>query len=150
MLDDRFWSKVEVADCWQWLGALNKGYGQFYHQGAMRRAHRLVWEELVGPIPLDLQIDHLCRNRSCVNPDHMELVTSRENTRRTPYRPRVNGAKTHCKRGHPLSGPNLLISNPNLLISNAGFRVCLACRELHSRMRAAKWRALASAGGDSQ
>src|SRR5271166_3891905 len=79
-----FWSKVERADnsqCWQWRGFINHGgyglYGKFN-----RRAHRLAYRFLVGRIPKGLTIDHLCRNRACVNPAHMEPVTRGENVMR--------------------------------------------------------------------
>lgn len=80
----RFWSKVEVTDgCWFWTGWLNKkGYGQFDIPGWKPRAHRLAYELMVGRILDGLQLDHLCRNRRCVRPDHLEPVTNRENSRR--------------------------------------------------------------------
>lgn len=77
--EEHFWVKVEkTADCWLWLGAKAAGYGLFRGH----RAHRWAYENLRGPIPEDLTIDHLCRARACVNPAHMEAVTREENTRR--------------------------------------------------------------------
>lgn len=74
---------VDVGDCWQWTGSCDKdGYGKFRFNNRHFRAHRFVWELLVGPIPDGLVIDHLCRNTGCVNPDHLEPVTNEENLRR--------------------------------------------------------------------
>jgi hypothetical protein len=82
----RFWSKVDrrgVDECWLWMhSCTHDGYGQFKLDNRMMRAHRVAYLFSIGAIPDDLQIDHLCRNRRCCNPMHMELVTTRENTRR--------------------------------------------------------------------
>ena len=82
---ERFWSKVNKTDtCWLWIGAIDHGgYGTFgASAGHSRRAHRWAYEAANGPIPEGLHIDHLCRVRNCVNPDHLEVVTLAENTRR--------------------------------------------------------------------
>jgi len=80
----RFWSKVDAeGDCWEWTGARSdKGYGHMRRADTIVAAHRFAWELLVGPIPDGLEIDHLCRKRKCVNPDHLEPVTHSENMRR--------------------------------------------------------------------
>lgn len=80
----RFWAKVAITpSCWLWQGWADRdGYGALDVGGRFTRAHRFAYEELVGPIPDGLTIDHLCRVRNCVNPDHMEPVTLAENTRR--------------------------------------------------------------------
>lgn len=81
---DRFWWKVhKTTTCWIWRGVLDRdGYGQFGVGRKNLRAHRWAYESVVGPIPEGLEIDHLCRVKSCVNPLHMEPVTKTENIRR--------------------------------------------------------------------
>jgi hypothetical protein len=130
--------RIDVGDCWEWTGRLDRdGYGHFGKHG--RLVHRMLWELLVGPIPDGLQIDHLCRNRKCVNPDHLEPVSSLENTRRGAPRRGYNGPvlrgsdhpnskKTHCPRGHQYI--------PENTATNArGARVCRTCRWLHNNGR---------------
>lgn len=95
---ERFWAKVARTEaCWLWLGAQDlQGYGRL---GA-RLAHRVSYELFSGPIPEGLEIDHLCRVRSCVNPAHLEPVTHQENMSRSSLIGAHNRDKTHCKRGH--------------------------------------------------
>lgn len=101
ILRDRFWLKVEKTEgCWIWHGTrCPRGYGRVVRGSRNCAAYRLAYEELVGPIPPGLVLDHLCRNTSCVRPDHLEAVTDGENTRRA-------NLKWHCKRGHELSVEN--------------------------------------------
>ena len=89
--------------------------------GQLRGAHRVAYELEHGSIPDGYHIDHLCLNHSCVRPDHMELVSQRENTLRGTGPTAVNARKTHCPKGHPLSGDNLYI------YPSTGGRACRTC-----------------------
>lgn len=126
-------SKYEVdaaTGCWNWLLCLDRGgYGVASFQGRYARAHRLIYELHKGPIPEGLVIDHLCRNRRCVNPDHLEPVTQRENLLRGDTFQARNAAKTHCIHGHPLSGENLYVH------PGRGVRDCRTCRRESTRRR---------------
>lgn len=119
---EQYVSYREDGACWPWLGSQNdKGYGSACIQGRCGRAHRLIYEFLVGPVPQGLELDHLCRNRLCVNPAHMEPVTHRENVRRAKI-------KTHCKFGHPLVDAKIRIK-PNGSMS----RDCVECNRRRAR-----------------
>lgn len=116
-LEERFRSKVEVRDdgCHIWVGSrLPRGYGRFGRE----YAHRFGYELAKGPIPEGLQIDHLCRNTSCVNPDHLEAVTPLENNRRMRE---VTPLPEACPNGHPYEGDNLYVNGK-------GARECRTCR----------------------
>lgn len=106
-LPARFWSKVRVTTdgCWMWTAGTNgRGYGCYYHGKTTKRAHGVAYETLVGPVPEGKQLDHLCRQRLCANPSHLEPVTNRENTLRGIGTSAQNARKTHCPRGHPYTG----------------------------------------------
>lgn len=97
-------------ECWIWQGCPDeKGYGGFACRERAYKAHRLSYTIFVGPIPPDLVIDHLCRTRNCVNPEHLEPVTDVENIRRGEAITIIQDRKTHCKYGHPFSGDNLRV-----------------------------------------
>lgn len=128
----QFWSKIDKENesgCWIWTGARSHGYGDFSVGRRVIRAHRFSYEMLVGPIPEGLEIDHLCKRRECVNPDHLEPVTSRENNLRRDYA----GTETHCPHGHLLAGYNLMFNK------RTGARICRTCHvEANRRYRARK------------
>ncbi len=117
------------SPCWLWQGKrIGKGYGGVgLSSGRHVLVHRLAYELLVGPIG-NLEIDHLCRVRNCWNPNHLERVTHQENILRGDTFQARNRAKTHCPKGHPLSGDNLV---PSKL--KQGCRNCLSCSREKSR-----------------
>lgn len=130
-----FWSRVEkTPDCWLWRGRLVKhpyrgGYGTFDIAGTSRYAHILAYQWTVGPVPDGLELDHLCRNRACVNPDHLEPVTHAENMRRGAH-----ALKASCPHGHAFSGSNLI------LYTARGWteRRCRACKNANARSARAR------------
>lgn len=120
------------SGCWLWTGAVNPhGYAKIRIDGTDWLGHRLAYELFVGPIPRGLELDHKCRVRSCINPDHMEPVTGRENILRGESVSAQNARKTHCNHGHKFMPENTYVY-PN------GHRVCRACKRRIDRTRYAK------------
>ena len=131
---DRLWARVDKTpghgprgDCWIWTGCHNGvGYGVISSKKKMMLTHRVAYEALVKPIAKGLVLDHLCRNPICCNPAHLDPVTNSENLRRGDG-PRLSRfrqkSKTHCKRGHPLSGDNIRMEK-------YGARRCIACSRI--------------------
>ncbi len=119
---DSFYIPEPMSGCWLWLGALKEnGYGAFgMKRGANGYAHRFSYLVHKGDIPDGLEIDHLCRVRCCVNPDHLEAVTHQVN--------KIRGIKTHCKYGHALT-------EDNLYYDPIGRRYCVICQKRNQRDR---------------
>jgi hypothetical protein len=126
----RFWRSVEKTDsCWIWKGCVNeRGYGQTTSTyGRTVRVHRFAYELLKGAIPVGKELDHLCRVRNCVNPDHLEVVSHRENCLRGTSMVALNVLKRHCPQGHPYDEANTYLSP-----SRGGQRICRICARLHN------------------
>ena len=129
---ERFWPYVErdkESGCMNWTGARVEGHGRFALTTSKQvMAHRFAWELEHGPIPDELVIDHLCKNRACVNTAHLEVVTSGENSRRAligiPHAP-----KPFCKRGHAMTQVNTLV----VRIDGYTKRRCKSCQAMHAK-----------------
>lgn len=148
-LEERFWRKVEKTDgCWLWTGQIERnGYGRIAAGGAggrMLMVHRVAYELLVGAIPVGLEIDHVaargCIHRNCVNPDHLEPVTHRENCRRAASRGGARGRRwrrspadlpTTCKHGHEYTPENTRMRSRG----EHEWRVCIACQANYNAAR---------------
>lgn len=122
----RFWSKAVKAEgdgaCWLWRAAMSDGYGSVGWGGRIQKAHRVAYELTIGPIPEGLELDHLCRNGSCINPTHLEPVTGRINNLRGESFAARNARRTHCINGHEFTPENTAI------YPSRRQRVCLACK----------------------
>lgn len=131
---DRFEAKVEritESGCWVWTGALSgSGYGRVNVEGKNRQAHRTVYAMHKGAIPEGMQIDHLCKVRCCVNPDHLEPVTQLENLRRADHfaKGKFKRAVTHCPHGHPYDGENLRVVTRS---DGRVRRFCVTCNKAY-------------------
>jgi len=133
-----FWPKVDKTDggCWEWLASKNiYGYGLYRNRGKQFMAHRWAYEQTIGPIPEGLDLDHLCRNRACVNPAHLEAVDRRTNLLRGETLTARNAAVTHCPRGHEYSGDNV---RHRLTKRGTPVRFCRACSREKAREQKAR------------
>ena len=118
--------KVEETGCWVWTGFLNKGYGRVNVAGKIRDVHRVAYEFFVGPVPDGLDLDHVCRNRACANPEHLEPVSRAENLRRGINVRRETKA---CPAGHLYTEENTMTD------SYSGARRCRICRKATTRRK---------------
>jgi hypothetical protein len=128
---ERFLPRIQPIEsgCWLWMGARTPlGYGRFWTGLELGYAHRFSYEWFVGPIPNRYDLDHLCRNPPCVNPDHLEAVTHRENILRGVGQAAINAIKTECKCGHPYT-------EANTIRPTSGGRVCRECNRIRLRLR---------------
>lgn len=120
--------------CWDWPGRLwDSGYGVVQKNSKSLRAHRVVYEAAKGKIPDGKVLDHLCRNRRCVNPDHLEPVTLSENILRGESPTAINARKTHCDNGHEFTDENTRVYR--------GYRICKICARETTRRRMQEKRA---------
>lgn len=133
-VETRFWNKVVISTgCWEWLGRHDRdGYSRF----GSGLAHRFVLGLVGRSVPTGLTVDHLCRNRGCVNPDHLDVVSLQENIRRGEGIQAKNARKTHCVHGHPFTRENTYI-RPN------GDRKCRRCTVAASKRYRERQRVLA-------
>lgn len=138
-VSERVWNYVNVrgpvpeyaphlGPCWLWTAPLHKGYGRInIGKGAIRVAHRVIYEMFFGPVPDELVLDHLCRVTQCVRPTHLEPVTNVVNVERGNPNPFLtNKLKTECIRGHPFD-------EANTIYEEQGKRRCRACRKASNR-----------------
>ena len=126
---------VQVDGCITWSGAhQSAGYGHAWWQGTTKLVHRLMYELLVGEVPAGTELDHLCRNRACCNPLHLEAVTHRENCLRGASPIADLAKRTHCLRGHS-----------DWLVTKRGARSCRPCHDERCRNYQRRKRELISA-----
>lgn len=123
-LSSKFWARVDkTGSCWEWSGKLTRqGYGYVSHARKVLRAHRVSLELHGREIPEGLVVDHICRNRKCVNPDHLRVVTNKENVLCGVGVTAIFARRTHCRNGHELSGDNVAEHG-----IKHGYRICRQC-----------------------
>ena len=128
----RFFNKVDISTegmCWIWRGSLTtRGYGQFYFDNKLVTAHRWIYEQLIAPVPVELVVDHLCFDKRCVRPSHLEPVTQQENAERWykayPY--------SSCARGHPFKDGSFKVQDRP---GGKSRRVCYICQRMRQEHR---------------
>ena len=126
--------EMRKSPCWEWPGTVKElGYARRMKDGVQLVVHRAIYETLIEDIPKDLVCDHLCRNRKCVNPFHLDIVTNKENILRGTGFSAANASKTHCYRGHALKGENLYTTQ-------RGYRACKKCHNIRQNARRKKIR----------
>ena len=126
-LEERFWARVKkTKNCWVWIGGTANNYGTLLVNGKHTQAHRFAYELLVGTIPKGLEIDHLCSNKLCVKPAHLEPVTHRINILRGAGWAASNARKTHCSKGHIYNLFNTHVNKNNE-------RICRQCWQRPNR-----------------
>lgn len=136
-LIERFMRRISVdkkTGCWIWTASkitTRRPYGRFHINSRPVLAHRWGYEYFKGPIPEGLEIDHLCNQASCVNPEHLKAVTGRENNRRSNSPSALNAKKTHCKYGHEFTAENTYFRNRGSYMG----RECRECIRRISRQR---------------
>ena len=132
--ESRFWAHVEKSDCcWLWTASSAKGYGRFNPGGGPVQAHRWLYELVRGAIPTGLELDHLCRIKLCVNPDHLEAVPHKVNLLRGNGFSAIYARRSTCRNGHPYT-PN------NTILTKRGRR-CITCEHnWYLKRKARKWR----------
>lgn len=120
--------RPDLGPCWVWTKYIQNGYGMVGYGKRIWRVHRIVYHLMVAVVPEELTLDHLCRNRACCNPKHLEPVTNRENWLRGESLTRRNSKKTHCPAGHPYTE-----SNTYLVPGRRRSRFCIECRRQQSK-----------------